>query len=144
MKFTVVKSLHKQRWPRLVGQNEFFLKWRLAMFCLCGGAPCRQVVKVHVIRCVPVKRPMRPCLVVKRQVALQCLVSSADGLVGAQIDLLIFDAFPESFYEEGGQVTKHTGAAGSRPTSGERRLELTEPAINSSGTDSLIIPHLRA
>ncbi len=92
-------GLGRQRWPRLVGQNEFFLKWRLAMFCLCGGAPCRQVVKVHVIRCVPVKRPMRPGLVVKRQVAFQCLVSSADGLVGVEIHLLVFDALPEAFYE---------------------------------------------
>jgi hypothetical protein len=59
-----------QRGPRLFGQHVPVLKWRFAVFCLCGGAPCRQVVKVHSIRRVTVKRPMRPGLVIERQVAL--------------------------------------------------------------------------
>ena len=42
---------------------------------------------------------MRSCLVVERQVALQALLRGADGLVGVQIDLLVFDALPESFHE---------------------------------------------
>ena len=70
------------RWPRLFGQHAPVLEWRLAVFCLCGGAPCRQVVKVHSIRRVTVKRPMRPGLVVERQVALYTLVGCADGFIG--------------------------------------------------------------
>ncbi len=71
-----------QKWPRLFGQNVLFLKWCLAVFCLCGGEPCGQVVNIHSIRRVSVKRPVRPDLVVERQVTLQTLVGGADGLVG--------------------------------------------------------------
>ena len=66
----------------MIGQNVLFLKWRLAVFCLCGGAPCRQVVSIHSIRRAPVKRPVRPGLVVERQVALQTLLRGADALIG--------------------------------------------------------------
>ena len=38
-------------------------------------------------------------LIVERQVALQALVRSPDGLVGMQIHLLLFDTFPEPFNE---------------------------------------------
>jgi len=58
-----------QRWPRLFGQHVPVLKWGLAVFCLRGGAPCGQVVNVHSIRRVTVTCPMRPGLVVERQVA---------------------------------------------------------------------------
>jgi hypothetical protein len=36
-------SVHvrQERWPRLVGQHVLGLKWRLAVFYLCGGVPCR-------------------------------------------------------------------------------------------------------
>jgi hypothetical protein len=37
--------------------------------------------------------------VVERQVAFQSLLRCADGLVGVQIDLLVFDALPESFHK---------------------------------------------
>ena len=63
--------------------------------CLCGGMPGRQVINVHSIRCVTVKRSVRPGLVIERQVALQSLVRGADGLVGVQIDLLVFDTLPQ-------------------------------------------------
>ena len=35
--------------------------------------------------------------VVERQVTFQALLSCADGLIGAQKDLFVFEAFPESF-----------------------------------------------
>ena len=73
---------YTQRWPPLFGQNVLFFKWRLAVFCLRGGEPWGQVVNIHSIRRVSVKRPMRPDLVVERQVPLQALVGGADGLVG--------------------------------------------------------------
>ena len=69
------------------------------MCCLCGGEPCRQVVIVHLVWRLAVKRPVRSGLVVERQVALQALVRCADGLIGVQIDLLVFDALPESFHK---------------------------------------------
>ena len=71
-------------------------KWSLAVVCLRGGEPRRQVVQVHSIWCMAVKHSMRPCLVVERQVAGQSLLGRADGLVGLQIDLLVFDALPAS------------------------------------------------
>ena len=42
---------------------------------------------------------MRSGLVIERQVVLQALLRSPDGLVGVQIHLLVFDAFPEAFHE---------------------------------------------
>ena len=69
------------------------------MFCLCGGVPCRQVVIVHLVWRLAVKRPVWSLLIVEYQVALQALVCGADGLVGVQIDLLVFNAFPRSFHE---------------------------------------------
>ncbi len=42
---------------------------------------------------------MRPGLVVERQIAFQALVRGLDGVVRVQIDLLVFDAFPESFHK---------------------------------------------
>ena len=42
---------------------------------------------------------MRSGLVIERQVVLQALMRSPDGLVGVQIHLLVFDAFPEAFHE---------------------------------------------
>ena len=42
---------------------------------------------------------MRSGLVVERQIALHALVCSPDGVVGVQIHLLVFDAFPESLDE---------------------------------------------
>jgi len=42
---------------------------------------------------------MRSGLVVEPQIARYALVGVADGLVGVQIDLLVFNAFPESFHE---------------------------------------------
>ena len=69
------------------------------MCCLCGGEPCRQVVIVHLVWRLAVKRPVRSGLVVKCQVALQALVRGTDGLIGVQIDLLVFDALPEPFHE---------------------------------------------
>lgn len=83
----------------MFGQHVPVLKWSLAVFCLCGGAPCGQVVKVHSIRRVTVKRPMWPGLVVERQVAFQSMLSGADGFIGVLIHLLVFDALPESFHE---------------------------------------------
>ena len=38
----------------MFGQHVPVLKWRGAVFCLCGGAPCRQIIKVHSIRRVTV------------------------------------------------------------------------------------------
>ena len=55
---------------------------------------------IHLIRCVTVKCPVRPGLVVERQVARQFLLGSVDGLVGMQIRLLVFDALPEPFHED--------------------------------------------
>lgn len=63
------ESNNAERWPHLFRQNVLFLKWSLAGFCLRGGAPCGQGVQVHGIGCATVKRPMRPGLVIERQVA---------------------------------------------------------------------------
>ena len=79
----------------MFGQHVPFLKWRLTLVCLRGAEPCGQVVTIHSIRCVPVKRPVRPGLVIERQVACSSLLHGADRLVGMQIHLLLFDAFPE-------------------------------------------------
>ena len=57
------------------------------------------MVSVHPVRRLAVKRPMRPGLVVERQVALQPLLGGADGLVGVEIHLLVCEALPESFHE---------------------------------------------
>ena len=76
------QGVPQERWPHLFGQNVPFLKWRLAVFCLRGGEPCGQVVNIHSIRCVPVKRPVRSGLVVERQIACYALLGCADGLVG--------------------------------------------------------------
>jgi hypothetical protein len=46
-----------------------------------------------------VKRLMRSGLVIERQIAFQTLVHSPDGVVGLQIDLLVFDALPQSLNE---------------------------------------------
>ena len=59
----------RERWPHVFGQNVPFLKWSLAVVCLRSAEPCGQVVNIHSIRCVPVKRPVRPGLVIERQVA---------------------------------------------------------------------------
>jgi len=42
---------------------------------------------------------MRSGLIVEHQIALQALMRSADGVIRVQIDLLIFDALPESLDE---------------------------------------------
>jgi len=42
---------------------------------------------------------MRPGLVVEHQIARQPLLRRADGVIGVQVDLLVFDAFPQPFYE---------------------------------------------
>lgn len=65
----VTTNYDEERWPHVFGQNVLFLKWRLAVVCLRGGMSGRQVIKVHSIRCVPVKRSVRPGLVIERQVA---------------------------------------------------------------------------
>ena len=97
--FQAARNAWDVGWPPLIGQHVLFLKWRLAVVCLRGGEPWRQVVNVHSIWCVAVKRSVRPGLVVERQVAFQPLLGCADGLVRVQIDLLVFDALPESFHE---------------------------------------------
>jgi len=94
-KWLSVREVNGERWPRLIGQNVLFVKWRLAVFCLCGGEPCGQVVNIHSIRRVSVKRLVRPDLVVERQVALQPLLGCADGLVRMQVHFLVFDALPQ-------------------------------------------------
>ncbi len=40
-------------------------------------------------------------LVIECQVALHALVRTPNGVVGVQIDLLVSEAFPESFYQHG-------------------------------------------
>ena len=67
------------------------------MCCLCGGEPCRQVVIVHLVWRLPVKRPVRSGLGLERYLTFYNQVRGADGLIGVQIDLLVFDALPESF-----------------------------------------------
>ena len=42
---------------------------------------------------------MRPGLVVERQIAFQALVRGLDGVVRVQIDLLVFEALPQSLDE---------------------------------------------
>src|SRR5665811_422533 len=42
---------------------------------------------------------MRSGLVIERQIPLQTLVRSPNGVVGVPRDLLVFEAFPESFYK---------------------------------------------
>lgn len=69
------------------------------MWCLRSGAPHRQVVKVHLIGRLAVKRPVWAQLIIEGQVPLNALMRSADGLIGVQIDFLIFDALPESFHK---------------------------------------------
>ncbi len=55
--------------PMCLDRMFSFLKWSLAVVCLRSAEPCGQVVNIHSIRCVPVKRPVRPGLVIERQVA---------------------------------------------------------------------------
>ena len=57
------------------------------------------MVRVHLVWCLAVKRLMRPGFVVERQIALQTLVRGLDGVVRVQIDLLIFNALPQSLDE---------------------------------------------
>lgn len=57
------------------------------------------MVIVHLVGRLAVKGPMWPGLVVERQVARQALMRSLSRLVGVQIDLLVFDTFPESFHK---------------------------------------------
>lgn len=54
---------------------------------------------VHLVGFLAVKRPMRPGLIVERQVVRQALVGRIDGVVGMQIDLLVFNALPQSLHE---------------------------------------------
>ena len=79
----------------MFGQNVPFLTWSLAVVCLRRAEPCGQVVNIHSIRCVSVKRPMRPGLVLARQVACSSLLRDADRLIGMPIHLLVSDALPE-------------------------------------------------
>lgn len=79
----------------MFGQTVPFLKLNLAVVCLRSGEPCGQVVNIHAIRCVSVKRSVQPGLVIERQLACQSLLRGADRLVGMQIHLLVFDALPE-------------------------------------------------
>ena len=61
--------------------------------------PCCQILLVHLVRRLAVKRLMRPGLIVERQVALHALMGRTDSLVRVHIDLLVFNALPESLDE---------------------------------------------
>lgn len=54
---------------------------------------------IHLVGRLTIKRPMRPGLIVKRQVALYPLLGCDDGFIGVEIYLLVCDGFPESFRE---------------------------------------------
>ena len=54
---------------------------------------------MHLVRRLAVKRLMRPGLIVERPVALQALVGRIDGVVRVHIDLLVFNALPQSLDE---------------------------------------------
>jgi hypothetical protein len=60
----------EQKWLRLFGQNIAFLKCSLAVYCLRCFWQHGQVVAVELIRCLVVKRRMRPKLVVEREILL--------------------------------------------------------------------------
>ena len=65
-------------------------------------AAVSRVVRLSQYTCSGVLPSSARCgllLVIECQVALQALVRGADGLVGVQIHLLVFDALPESFHE---------------------------------------------
>jgi hypothetical protein len=63
-------GLMKKKWLRLFGQNIAFLKCSLAVYCLRCFWQHGQVVAVELIRCLVVKRRMRPKLVVEREILL--------------------------------------------------------------------------
>jgi hypothetical protein len=83
-----------QKWLRLFGQNIAFLKCSLAVYCLRCFWQHGQVVAVELIRCLVVKRRMRPKLVVEREILLQSFLGLIDAVIGMQIYLFVFDALP--------------------------------------------------
>ena len=73
LKFLVVddfSTMRRKKWLRLFGQNIAFLKCSLAVYCLRCFWQHGQVVAVELIRCLVVKRRMRPKLVVEREILL--------------------------------------------------------------------------
>lgn len=69
------------------------------MFCLRGGAPCRQVVAVHLFGPLAVNRPVQSVLVVERQVAPQSQTGCADVVVAPLMHLLVLHAPPQRFHK---------------------------------------------
>jgi hypothetical protein len=61
---------------------------------LCSGRLCRPVLPVHAIGRASVKRAMRPDLIIEGDVAGHPFLGMADGLVGMEIDLFVFEAPP--------------------------------------------------
>ena len=57
------------------------------------------MVIIDLVRRLALKRLMRSGLVVEPQITLQPLMRRVDGVIRVQIDLLIFDTFPESLHE---------------------------------------------
>lgn len=56
------------------------------------------MIIIDLVRRLAIKRLRRVGLIVEQQIALQPLIGSADGVIRVQIDLLIFQAPPESFH----------------------------------------------
>ena len=64
-------------------------------FCGLSCLRVGQRIKVHAIGRFAVKRGMWTPLIVKLEIAVQALPGVGDRVVGVQVNLLVFDAFPE-------------------------------------------------
>ncbi len=70
------------------------------MDCLPGlGRFEKRLVEVGLVRSSPSQARMWPSAVVEIQISADQCAGLADGLVGPQIDLLVFDRFPEPLDE---------------------------------------------
>lgn len=65
-------------------------------FCGLSSLWVGQQIKVHAIGGFAVQRGMWAPLIVKLEIAVQALPGLGDRVVGVQVDLLVFDTFPES------------------------------------------------
>src|SRR6185437_964102 len=61
---------------------------------------CRQPSNLVDVEHASVKRAMRPDLIVESHIVCHPLVGVVDSLVGVEIDLLVFQAPPQPFYED--------------------------------------------
>ena len=66
---------------------------------LCSGRLCRHALPVHAIGRASVKGSMRPALIIELDVAGEPLLGVLHRPIGQEIDLLVFEAPPQTFHE---------------------------------------------